>query len=172
MPKFGELLSGPGAGEVTVMIKTVASGVEDPSQVFWFVITDTQTLMKERPYQILSQTIKVVLLQYDNREWIRARREIQIQCHSSKHVWSFSGGYIKLHHSWNWYIHKFNAYITTLYYSTNVCLCIGYSSNTSSILVGGVVGGLSVVIVLTLLTILLTVVVLKVLRRRGKNERQ
>ena len=36
---FGELISGPGAGEVTVMIKTVASGVEDPSQVFWFVIT-------------------------------------------------------------------------------------------------------------------------------------
>ena len=32
-------MSGPGAGEVTVMIKTVASGVEDPSQVFWFVIT-------------------------------------------------------------------------------------------------------------------------------------
>ena len=39
MPMFGELISGPGAGEVTIMIKTVASGVEDPSQVFWFVIT-------------------------------------------------------------------------------------------------------------------------------------
>ena len=39
MPMFGELLPGPGAGEVTVTIKTVASGVEDPSQVFWFVIT-------------------------------------------------------------------------------------------------------------------------------------
>ena len=38
-PIFGELISGPGAGEVTVMIKTEASGVEDPSQVFWFVIT-------------------------------------------------------------------------------------------------------------------------------------
>ena len=44
MPMLGELLSGSGTGEVTVMIKTVASGIEDPSQVFWFVIipyTDT-----------------------------------------------------------------------------------------------------------------------------------
>ena len=39
MPIFGELISGPGAGKVTIVIKTVASGVEDPSQVFWFVIT-------------------------------------------------------------------------------------------------------------------------------------
>ena len=39
MPMFGDLLYGPGAGEVTVTIKTVASGVEDTSQVFWFVIT-------------------------------------------------------------------------------------------------------------------------------------
>ena len=39
IPMFGELISGPGAGEVTILIKTVASGVEDPSQVFWFVIT-------------------------------------------------------------------------------------------------------------------------------------
>ena len=39
MPTFGELISGPGAGEVAILIKTVASGVEDPSQVFWFVIT-------------------------------------------------------------------------------------------------------------------------------------
>ena len=38
-PMFGELISGPGDGEVTVMIKTVASGLEDPLQVFWFVIT-------------------------------------------------------------------------------------------------------------------------------------
>ena len=36
---YGELTSGPGAGEVTLMIKTAASGIEDPSQVFWFVIT-------------------------------------------------------------------------------------------------------------------------------------
>ena len=38
-PMFGELISSPGAGEVTIMIKTVASGLDDPSQVFWFVIT-------------------------------------------------------------------------------------------------------------------------------------
>ena len=31
---FGELISGPGAGEVTIMIKTVVSGDEDPLQVF------------------------------------------------------------------------------------------------------------------------------------------
>ena len=41
MPMFGELTSGPGAGEVTVMIKTAVSGVisEDPSQLFWFIVT-------------------------------------------------------------------------------------------------------------------------------------
>ena len=38
-PIFGELISGPSAGEVTIMIKTMASGLDDPSQVFWFVIT-------------------------------------------------------------------------------------------------------------------------------------
>lgn len=38
-PMFGDLISGPSAGKVTIMIKTVASGLEDPSQVFWFVIT-------------------------------------------------------------------------------------------------------------------------------------
>ena len=31
---FGELISGPGAGEVTIMIKTVVSGDEDPLQMF------------------------------------------------------------------------------------------------------------------------------------------
>ena len=38
-PVFGNLMSGPNAGEVTIMIKTVASGVDSPSQVFQFVIT-------------------------------------------------------------------------------------------------------------------------------------
>ena len=38
-PMFEELLSGPSTGKVTIMIKTVASGLVDPSQVFWFVIT-------------------------------------------------------------------------------------------------------------------------------------
>ena len=39
MPMFGEVMPGPNAGEVTIMIKTVASGVDNPSQAFWFVIT-------------------------------------------------------------------------------------------------------------------------------------
>ena len=38
-PLFGALTSGPGTGEVTITIKTMASGLNDPSQVFWFVIT-------------------------------------------------------------------------------------------------------------------------------------
>ena len=40
-PIFEELISGPGTGEVTIMIKTVTmtSGLDDCSQVFWFVIT-------------------------------------------------------------------------------------------------------------------------------------
>lgn len=39
MPQFGELLSGPGAGDVTIEIKTIASGVNNPSQGFRFIIT-------------------------------------------------------------------------------------------------------------------------------------
>ena len=38
-PIFGDLISGPNAGEVTIIIKTAASGVDNPSQAFWFVIT-------------------------------------------------------------------------------------------------------------------------------------
>ena len=47
----------------------------------------------------------------------------------------------------------------------------GHSLNIDSIL-GGVVGGVSVVIVLTLMAILLIIVVLRVLKKRGKYERQ
>ena len=39
MPMFGEVMPGPNAGEVTIMIKTAASGVDNPSQAFGFVIT-------------------------------------------------------------------------------------------------------------------------------------
>ena len=60
-PMFGELISGPSAGEVTIMIKTVAFGLDDPSQVFWFVITPyTDSTEGET---ISSQTIRVVLSQ-------------------------------------------------------------------------------------------------------------
>ena len=38
-PEFGELISGPGAGEVTIMIKTVASGLSDSDRGFRFVLT-------------------------------------------------------------------------------------------------------------------------------------
>ena len=36
---FGDLISGPDAGEITAVIGTTASGVDNPSQAFWFVIT-------------------------------------------------------------------------------------------------------------------------------------
>ena len=52
-----------------------------------------------------------------------------------------------------------------------LCLSIGRSSNVDSI-VGGVIGGVGVLIVLTLPAILLIIVVLRVLRKRGKYERQ
>ena len=39
MPSFGELTSGPDPGQVTIQIKTIASGVSDPAaQRFAFVI--------------------------------------------------------------------------------------------------------------------------------------
>ena len=38
-PEFGSLLSGPGAGEVTLLIKTEHSGVDRATQQFRFVIT-------------------------------------------------------------------------------------------------------------------------------------
>ena len=38
-PQFGDIVSGPGSGEVTLEIKTVTSGVDDPNQEFRFVIT-------------------------------------------------------------------------------------------------------------------------------------
>ena len=38
-PEFGSLLSGPGAGEVTLLIKTEYSGVDRATQQFRFVIT-------------------------------------------------------------------------------------------------------------------------------------
>lgn len=39
-PQFGDsIVSGPGSGEVTLEIKTIASGVDDPNQEFRFVIT-------------------------------------------------------------------------------------------------------------------------------------
>ena len=39
-PQFGEsIASGPGTGEVTLEIKTVASGVNNPDQEFHFIIT-------------------------------------------------------------------------------------------------------------------------------------
>ena len=37
--QFGDVNSGPGAGEVTLEVKTVASGVDNPSQGFRFIIT-------------------------------------------------------------------------------------------------------------------------------------
>ena len=39
MPNFGTLMSGPNAGEVAVMIKTVASGVNSSQHRFRFIIT-------------------------------------------------------------------------------------------------------------------------------------
>ena len=39
-PQFGDsIVSGPGSGEVTLEIKTIASGVDHPNQEFRFVIT-------------------------------------------------------------------------------------------------------------------------------------
>ena len=39
MPNFGALVSGPNAGEVAIMIKTVASGVNSLQHRFNFIIT-------------------------------------------------------------------------------------------------------------------------------------
>ena len=39
MPNFGTLLSGPNAGEVAVMMKTIASGVNSSQHRFRFIIT-------------------------------------------------------------------------------------------------------------------------------------
>ena len=40
MPVFGDLIPGPNAGEITITIKTMASGIDRQiSEVFWFVIT-------------------------------------------------------------------------------------------------------------------------------------
>ena len=39
VPVFRDVTSGPGAGQVTVEIRTVASGVNNPVQGFQFVIT-------------------------------------------------------------------------------------------------------------------------------------
>ena len=41
-PSFGELTPGPNPGEVTIQIKTVASGVDSPSQGFQFNIIPVQ----------------------------------------------------------------------------------------------------------------------------------
>ena len=38
-PQFGDLITGPGSGVITVQIKTVASGVNMPVQEFKFRIT-------------------------------------------------------------------------------------------------------------------------------------
>ena len=38
-PQFGDLITGPGSGVITVQIKTVASGVDMPVQEFNFRIT-------------------------------------------------------------------------------------------------------------------------------------
>ena len=62
-PMFGELISGPGAGEVTVMIKTVASGLDDPSQVFWFVVTPytDSTEAETMPHFILNYLAMIIV---------------------------------------------------------------------------------------------------------------
>ena len=39
VPMIRDVTSGPGAGQVTVEIRTVASGVDNPEQDFQFVIT-------------------------------------------------------------------------------------------------------------------------------------
>ena len=38
-PQFGDLITGPNSGVITVQIKTVASGVDSPNQDFRFNIT-------------------------------------------------------------------------------------------------------------------------------------
>ena len=38
-PEFGDLISGPNAGEITITLKTKSSGISDhSSEVFWFVV--------------------------------------------------------------------------------------------------------------------------------------
>ena len=39
MPKFGDLVSGPNGGEITATILTFVSGIDNHSDVFWFVVT-------------------------------------------------------------------------------------------------------------------------------------
>ena len=43
-PTFGGLLFGPNAGEITIMIKTRASGIDGTSQLFGFLRIWVQTL--------------------------------------------------------------------------------------------------------------------------------
>ena len=38
VPKFREVTSGPGAGEIIIQTKTAASGVNNPAQGFKFII--------------------------------------------------------------------------------------------------------------------------------------